>query len=143
MKKMIFLATLFFLSSSALMAQDFFNPNKGLEPKVFGSISKGDKYELRVKFESKPFWQSKIDIQLIYNGVPNELKGDPNSIFGDTYAGDSRARFLDKDGFEIENTTLFTNTMCVVENQNLTCRSDMLISAEDYRKISTVVVSKT
>ena len=128
MKKIIFISIFVLLSSNIIMAQDFFNPNKGLEPKTFGDISKGDGYEVRLRFESKPF-ESKTDIQLIYNGVP-ELNGE------------AILRFLDKDGFEIKNTTVFVSTMCDVENQNLTCRTDdNFIADNDYRKISSVSVS--
>lgn len=130
------LVILILISPNLLKAQDFFNPNKGLEPKTFGDISKGDGYEVRLKIESKPFWQSKVDIQLIYNGVPDEFK-DPNGGL----QGEVIARFLDKDGFEITNNELYMITMCLVENQNLTCRNDITISADDYRKISKVVAS--
>ena len=143
MCKILSLLIIFILiSPSLLKAQDFFNPNKGLEPKTFGDISKGDSYVAKIRFDTKPFWQSKMSIQVIYNGVPDEFKGNPGSLAEGELVGDLVARFLDKDGFEIENNTLYMTTMCLVENQNLTCRDDVLIGADDYRKISKVVISK-
>ena len=149
MRRILFLAALICFSPSLLLAQeavtptsplqqakDFFNPNKGLEPKSF----KGAGWEVKIKFDS-----GALKYQLIYRKAPQR----------DYYAEEIEHKesstlliFLDKDGFKVAERTCHADELKYnTDDKTLICiplgLNDAFnsIDADEYRKISNVSLS--
>lgn len=104
----------------------------GLEPITI----KTDLFKIMFRFE---YGESKMFVQLIYQGVPDRFKRDfdPSAVWG---ADSATVKFLDKHGAEVGRVDFYMNSTCYLEAGNLTCRDDMPVTMSDYRRIVNVSV---